>query len=490
MSINIRMIVNILGIVCFIIGGTMLIGLVCAFIFAEPLMARVFAALMIVLVLVGLLILRLSRRPIARQTIKIREGILAVALCWIFAAILGGLPYLLSGTHHTFIDAFFESTSCLTTTGATLFENLGDLPKSLLFWRQFSNWLGGLGIIIFAVSIIPMLGYGAANLATAETTGQSIEKVRARMSDTAKSILLFFLGLTAICVILLRIGGVNTYDSFVIAFGCLGNGGFANYSAGGLLQGSLFVDIVIVVFCVAASLSFVSYQLLLKRRVKEFFKEFEIRAFLIMLLIFVGIVFVILLASGVYNSPAEALRNGLFQVVAFVTTSGYASSDFAVWPQAAHWLMIIAMMIGGCSGSTSGGIKVVRAAVALSLVRRNIYKRLHPNAVVAVKLGDKVVPADRVSSIATFVVIYVVIVFGSGFILAFENLDLETTLGTVIAMLSNTGLVMGPGVGSTGSFVIFSQFSRIYMALLMIAGRLEIFTIVLLFSPTFWRPYR
>jgi trk system potassium uptake protein TrkH len=490
MNINARMIVNILGIVCVIIGGTMLIGLVCALIFSEPLMARVFAALLVVFVAVGFLVYRLSRKPMARQTLKIREGILAVALCWIFACVLGGIPYLLSGMHHTFIDAFFESTSCLTTTGSTLFENLADVPKSLLFWRQFTNWLGGLGIIIFAISIIPMLGFGAANLASAETTGQSIEKIRSRMSDTAKSIMIFFFGMTAACIILLKIGGVGTYDSFIIAFGCLGNGGFANYSAGGVLGGNLFIDIIVVIFCVAASLSFVSYQLLFKRRIKEFFREFEIRAFLVMLLVIVGIVFVILLASGVYDSPAEALRYGVFQVVGFVTTSGYASSNFAVWPQAAHWLLMIAMIVGGCSGSTSGGIKVVRAAVALSLIRRNIYKRLHPNAVVAVKLGDKVVPADRVSSIATFVILYVVIVFGSCFVLAFENLDAETTLGTVIAMLSNTGLVMGPGMGAIESFAVFSQFSRIYMAFLMIAGRLEIFTVVLLFSPAFWRPYR
>jgi trk system potassium uptake protein TrkH len=490
MNINARMIVNILGIVCVIVGGTMLIGLICALVFSEPFMVRVFSVLLIVLLAAGFLAYRLSRKPMTRQTIKIREGILAVALCWIFACVLGGLPYLLSGTHHTVIDAFFESTSCLTTTGVTLIENLGDLPKSLLFWRQFTNWLGGLGIIIFAISIIPMLGYGAANLASAETTGQSIEKIRARMSDTAKSILLFFFALTAVCILLLKLGGVNTYDSFIIAFGCLGNGGFANYNAGGMLGGNLFINVVIVIFCVAASLSFVSYQLLLKRRVKEFFREFEIRAFLILLLIFVGVVFLLLLAAGVYDSPAEALRYGVFQVVGFVTTSGYASSDFDAWPQAAHWLMMIAMVIGGCSGSTSGGIKVVRAAVAISLVRRNIYKRLHPNAVVAVKLGDKPVPADRVSSIATFVVLYVVIVFVSCFVLAFENLDAETTLGTVIAMLSNTGLVIGPGVGANESLVIYSQFSRIYMAFLMLAGRLEVFTLVLLFSPAFWRPNR
>ena len=490
-SLNIRLIVGILSSISVILGGTMLVGFICSLIYSEPDMGRIFLTLTVVFVAAGGFIIRFSRRRQRQhmQTIKIREGILSVTLCWVFTAALCSLPYLLAGSHHSFIDAFFESTACITTTGSTLITDLATLPKSLLFWRQLTNWLGGLGIIIFAITIIPMLGFGATNLANAEMM-QTVEKLQARMSDTARYIFLFFLALTGAEVILLLIGGTGAYDAFVLSFACMGTGGFANYSAGALLEGNLYVEAIVAIFCVIAVLSFVSYRVLLKGRIRDFFKEIEIRMYLLMIAVVCVLVFIILLASGTYASAGEAARNGIFQAIAFATTAGYTGADFDIWPQATHWLLIAVMIVGGCSGSTSGGIKVVRVAVALSLIRRNIYKRLHPNAVVAVKIGDRVIPTDRVSSIATFVILYFLIALLSCFILSFENLDAETTLGTVIAMLSNTGLVIGPGHGINDSFVVFSQFSRLYMSILMIAGRLELLTIVFLFSPAFWRSYR
>ncbi|MDR3363600.1 MAG: hypothetical protein LBS91_01425 [Clostridiales Family XIII bacterium] len=489
-SLNIRLVFLILSMVSVILGGTMLIGLAVSLVYREPGMTRIFLTLLIVFVAAGLAGMRLSRHNLKAQAIKIREGILAVTLCWVFAAALGALPYLLAGSHHSFIDAFFESTACITTTGSTLIENLADLPKSLLFWRQFTNWIGGLGIIIFAITIIPMLGFGAANLASAETTGQTVERIRSRMSDMARGISILFVVLTGAEIMLLLAGGTGLYDAFVLSFGSLGNGGFANYHADLLSEDSMYIEAVIAIFCIVASMSFVSYQLLLKRRVGDFFKETEIRMFLGMAAVFAVLIFFILAVSKTYDSAAEAARHGVFQTLSFITTAGYKSADFDAWPRVTHWLLLIVMVVGGCSGSTSGGVKVVRAAVALSLIRRNIYKRLHPNAVVAVKLGDKAVPADRVSSIATFMILYVLVTLFSCVVLSLENLDAETTLGTVVAMLSNTGLVIGPGLGYGDAFTVFSQFSRVYMSLLMIAGRLELFTIVLLFSPAFWRPYR
>ena len=489
-SLNIRLILGIIGYISIILGGTMLVGFACSLVYGEQDMGRIFLVLTLVFVAAGLSVFRFSRSRQRAQSIRIREGILSVTLCWVFAAALCALPYLLAGSHHSFIDAFFESTSCITTTGSTLIEDLAELPKSLLFWRQLTNWLGGLGIIIFAITVIPMLGFGSANLLSAEMKPLSIEKIQSRMSDNARYIFLFFLALTGLQVVLLAIGGTGAYDAFVLSFACMGTGGFANYHAGALLEGNIYVEAIISVFCVIAVLSFVSYRILLKGRIRDFFKEIEIRLFLIMLAAVCAIVSIILLASGTYGTAGEAVRNGVFQAIAFVSTAGYTGADFDIWPQATHWILIAVMVVGGCSGSTSGGIKVGRAAIALSLIRRSIYKRLHPNAVVAVKIGDRAVPADRVSSIATFVILYALVALLSCFVLSFENLDAETTLGTVIAMLSNTGLVLGPGLGYGDSFIVFSQFSRLYISILMIAGRLELLTIVLLFSPAFWRPYR
>ncbi|MCL2111550.1 MAG: hypothetical protein FWH32_04775 [Clostridiales bacterium] len=489
-NLDIRFVLTILGLVSGIIGGTMLVGLVCSLIFGELDMGWIFLWLFVVFAAVGFFVVRFSRRGLRTKTVKIREGLLAVTLCWVFAAVFCAFPYLLSGSHHTFIDAFFEATACITTTSSTLVENLAELPRSLLFWRQLTIWLGGVGIIIFAITIIPMLGYGAANLANAETTVQTVEKIRSRMTDTARTIFLLFLGLTLVEMALLALGGMGIFDAIVLSFSSVGTGGFANYRAGAVLGNSLYVDTIVAVFCIIASMSFVSYRHLLKRRPREFFREVEIRAYLIMLAAVCGLVFIILLAFGTYGTAGEAARYGIMQSISFATTAGYPGTNVDLWPQATQWLLIGVMIVGGCSGSTTGGLKVARMLVAISLIRRNIYKRLHPNAVVAVKIGDNAVPSDRVSSIATLMIVYAFIVALSAFVLSFDTTDAGTTLGTVIAMLSNTGLVIGPGLGVGEAFTMFSQFSRVYMSLLMVAGRLELLTLVLLFSPAFWRPYR
>ena len=488
-SLNLRLILMILSFACIIIGGTMLVGLLCSLVYQENSMTNIFWPLTLLYIAGGFLLLRFSRRKLKAQTIKVREGILAVTLCWVFSCVLGALPYLLAGSHHTFIDAFFESTACVTTTGSTLVANLAILPKSLLFYRQFTNWLGGLGIIIFAITIIPMLGFGSANLANAEMMGQTVDNMRTRVKDTGRNIFVIFLAMTVLEMLLLMADRVSLYDAFVIAFSSVANGGFSTYQMGSE-GGSLYVDVINCVFCILGAISFVSYQLLLKRRVRDFFKEAEIRWFLIFLGVICALVFIILLASGVYGSVADTARYGIMQTVSYVATSGYSGVNVDIWPQSAHWLLIIGMIVGGCSGSTSSGIKIVRAAVVVSLIKRNFYKRLHPNAVVAVKLGDRPVPADRVSSIATYVILFAIVVLVSCFALSFENLDGETTLGTVIAMISNTGLILGPGIKIGAAFTNFSQFSLLYMSILMIAGRLELFTVALLFSPAFWRPYR
>ena len=487
---NIRLILAILGFVSVVLGGTMLIGFVVSLAYNEHEMTSIFLPLMVILILAGVWVFRFSRKGIKVETVKIREGIIAVTACWFFAAALGTLPYLLAGSHLSFIDAFFESTACLTTTGATLVDNLAELPKSLLFWRQVTTWFGGVGIVILTITIMPLLGFGSANLANAEMSIQTLDKIKTRVTDTARVIVAFFLVLTGAQILLLIVGGIGVYDAFVISFSSMGNGGFANFHGNDFLQGSLYVEVIIGIFCVIASISFVSYQLLLKRRVRDFFKEPEIRTYLLIIAVACSLVFFILLSAGTYNTTGETLRFGVLQTISFTTTAGYSVANTGVWPQATHWILLAVMIVGGCSGSTSGGIRVIRLKAAFAIIRRNIYKKLHPNAVVAVRIGGKVIPEERASGISTFFLLYILIVLISCFVLSFENLDTETTLGSVISMLSNNGLVIGQGLGYGESFTVFSQFSRLYMSVLMITGRLEIFTIVLLLSPAFWRANR
>ena len=487
LGINGYFVTMILGLTGMIFGASTLIGLVCSLILRESQMTSIFLLLSLIYIIAGFFVMRLSRSRINAVNIKIREGVLAVTLVWVFAAVLGAVPYLMAGSHDSFIGAFFESTACITTTGSTLVDNLMELPKSLLFWRQITTWFGGLGIIIFAVTIIPMLGFGASSLVSNEMPSQSIDKIRSSVSSNVKRIFLIFMVFTGIEILLLAGRGMSLYNAILLSFSSVGTGGFVNYNVGGMLDGSIYVDVVVGIFCILASLSFVSYQLLLKRRTADFFRETEIRLFFIVAGVICAAVLIILFSYNTYETAQDTFRFGVIQTISFITTAGYSGADVDIWPQAANWILIAAMIIGGCSGSTSSGIKVVRFAVIIQIIRRNIYKRLHPNAVVAVKLGDRTVPEERVSSITTFVTLYAMIVLISCFALSFENLDTGTTLGTVMAMMSNTGLVIGPSIGFCDTLAGFSQFSYLYMSLLMLAGRLELFTIVLLLSPAFWR---
>jgi trk system potassium uptake protein TrkH len=485
-NLNNKLILNIVGIACVIMGGTMLVGLFAAFVAGEQKMIYVFGRLFFILFLAGGATYTFTKSE--KQIIKIRDGMLAVALVWVVCCVLGALPYMMSGTLTSFIDAFFESSSSLTTTGATILTNINELPKSLIFWRLFTNWLGGIGILIFAISILPMLGMGASNLANAETSGQSIEKIRSRMSDSAKSVYLLYVALTVLAIILLKtIGRLSFYDSVICAFGSIGNGGFTNHDNGLLAFDSLSVEIIIMVFCLLGSLSFVTYQLLLKRRVKEFLKDREFRLYMKIIAVFTVLVLVILFLNGTYETIGETIRYGVFQVISFATTAGYSGTDYNAWPAATHWLLLMIMVVGGCSGSTSGGIKVIRLAVILSLIRRNIYRKVHPNAVVAVRVGNKPVSGDKVSSILTFILVYIMVAAFAGVVLSLDNLDMETTLSTVLSMLSNNGLALG-AIGFSDSYQIFSHFSRFVLTALMLAGRLELFSVVMLFTPAFWRP--
>jgi len=437
---------------------------------------------------IGVLLYRFTRG--ASRTLKTREGILTVALCWIFAALFGTLPYLLAGVHTSFIDAFFESTSTLTTTGASLLDLNSALSHSFLFWRQFTTWLGGMGILVFAISILPMFGYGAASLASAETVGQNVEKISARVTDAAKSVYLIYIVFTVLQIVLLLLGGLGLFDSFILAFSCLANGGFSGLDIAALTKGSggLYIQILIIIFCVLASLNFANYRKLFSGRAREFFKDAETRTFLL----FLGIVSAAVVAVIFVSNPAvpfgETVVNGIFQSSSFVTTAGYKGWNYAAWQGAAHWILIIAMLVGGCSGSTSGGIKIVRVLIAVSVIKRNFYKKIHPNAVVVVKVGDNAVSGDRVWGIATFFLVYAGVALISCVVLSVDGLDPGATLSTVIAGLSNTGLIIGQGAAR--AIATLSPFSRLLFSFLMLVGRLEIFTIFLLFTPAFWRPYR
>lgn len=485
MSFNYMVILKTAAMVALLVGFTMIFPVIVAFSYGEIIVAKGFLFTLIPSIIIGILLLLFIKPKESHLTI--RDGYLIVTVCWVLAACIGAIPYLISGTVTNFIDAFFESTSGFTTTGISVLHDVTTLPKGLLFWRSFSHWLGGIGILVFAISILPALGIGGQMIAKAETPSPTIEKISTRMSDSAKRLYLMYGILTIIAIVLLKLCGLNLFESLVHAFSCMGTGGLSTYTSGVAYYDSIFVETIVTTFSLLASINFVLYSHVLRGHWKDFFADAELRAFFSIL---IGVLLLItfnLWISGTYDTFLSSLKHSFFQTSAFMSTAGYYTANYSLWPTFSQSLLFILLLIGGCSASTCGSIKVIRVLVLFKLIIRGIAKRLHPSAVVPVKLSGKTVSAERISGITTFILVYIGLFILSGVVVTFDNYDFVTSFSAAAAALSNTGMGMGM-VGPTGSFEIFSPFVRVWLSIAMLAGRLELFTILLLFVPSFWNP--
>ncbi|MDR3225390.1 MAG: hypothetical protein LBT52_03725 [Clostridiales Family XIII bacterium] len=484
MNFDFSLIRKLSGVICLVIGAAMAPCVFIALGYREYAEVKIFAFLLLVLGISGLALFLPAR--MSTHQIKMREGFFIVALCWILMSALASLPYLIGGHLPNFIDAFFEAVSNITTTGANVIPDLAALPASMLFWRALLNWIGGLGILLFAISVLPALGIGTANLANAETAGSNIEKYRLRISENAKIVYLIYVGLSSIEFILLLVSGLSAFDAVVNTFSSISNCGISNYPDGIGHFRNISVEVIIAVFCIIGAMNFSTLQLLPRRRIREFFRDPEIRIYLGMIGGVFAIVTIALWVSGLYGGFADTVHRSFLQVFSFASTAGYSVTDYNGWPSFCKVLLFFVAFVGGCSASTSGGIKISRLAVVAKLIRRNIYKRLHPNAVVAVKVGGNTIPEEKVANISIFVIVYLMIFIAGTILLSIEGQDFETTAGSVIAALSNTGLGFG-GTGFGHDFDVFSHAGRFLLTMLMLIGRLEIFAIVMLFTPTFWK---
>lgn len=487
MNLNMRLIIRIIGYVTVIIGVAMLPCLVVSIIYKEPVMIKAFLVSCIPLIVVGGLIVTTVKHK--RNILRMREGVLIVAVSWIWASFLGTLPYMISGTLTDFIHAFFESVSGFTTTGSSVMTDLPEVYKGLLFWRSLTTWIGAMGILVFAITILPTLGIGAQNIAKAETTGPTLDKVTTKISDSAKILYLMYIGLSTLEVILFLIGGLSPYDAIIHTFGSMGTGGLSNYEFGIVEFESAYVELIISAFSIFAAINFVAYNHILHGRFREFFREPEIRAFFIIMGGAAILVSLYLYVSQTYDSILTSFRHGAFQVVSFMSTSGYVTADYEMWPLFCKGIIFMLMFIGGCSASTSGSIKVIRIVVLFKLIRRNMYKVMHPRSVVAVKMGGKTINADVVSNITVFILLFVLVFMSGSVLLSLDNVTMETAINASISSLSNTGVALGD-VGFGMTFDIFSNWGLFILSMLMLIGRLELFTILILFIPSFWRPDR
>ncbi len=427
----------------------------------------------------------LSLIKVKNQRIKAHEGLSIVALGWLLASLFGALPFYLSGYIPFYVDALFETISGFTTTGATILLDIESLPRSLLFWRSFTHWIGGMGILVFTVALLPTLGIGGLKIFRAESPGPVTDKIMPKIKDTAKILYLTYITISLAEILLLKLGGMSLYESAVHTFGTLGTGGFSNRGASIGAYDSSYIHVVISIFMILSGTNFALYFALYKRKWREMVRDAEWRFFL-------GIIAVATLAITINlvsingQSLWMALRDGLFQVSSIITTTGYATVDFDLWPTFSKMVLFMLMFVGGSAGSTGGSIKVIRILIMLKLIKREVLKIFHPRAMIPVKVGGKSVPNEVIASITSFIALYLLLFIVSTLAISLEEISLVGAASAVAATLGN----VGPGfeaVGPTQAYAAFSVPSKLLFSLLMLMGRLELFTIVALLVPKNWR---
>ncbi len=416
------------------------------------------------------------------DVIYAREGFAIVALGWLLTALLGALPFFLSGEIPSFIDAFFESVSGLTTTGASILTDVESLSHGILFWRSFTHWIGGMGVLIFIMAIIPNLADRSIHIVRAEMPGPVVGKLVPRVKDTAKILYIIYIAMTLVQIAFLLFGGMSLFESIVHAFATAGTGGFG-IKADSIAGYSPYLQWVITVFMLIFGVNFNLYYLILVRRARSALRSGELWCYIgIVAVSTVVILFNILPQFG---SAGEALRHSAFQVASIITTTGYSTADFNLWPGLSKGILFLLLFIGGCAGSTAGGLKMSRAIMLLKMVGREFRRMLHPRSVSTVRFEGKSVDTSTLSSVSTYFVIYMICIFAVFLLISPEPFGFETNFSAAVTCFNN----VGPGfamVGPTGSFAAYSGFSKLVLSMAMLLGRLEIFPLILALSPHSW----
>jgi trk system potassium uptake protein TrkH len=429
------------------------------------------------------LALRRLKRP--DSDIRHREGFAVVALSWALATLCGSLPFLISGAIPSFTDAIFETVSGFTTTGASILSDIEALPHGVLFWRSFTHWIGGMGIIVLTIAILPFLGVGGMELYRAEGVRTAGDRLTPRITDTAKILWGVYVVLTAVMVVLLLFGGMTLFDALCHAFGAIATGGYSTRNVSMAAFPSPFIQYVTVLFMVLGAMNFSLHYRARRGNLRVYLRDYECRFYLGVLAI------ATLVACGYTFAQREfgverTFRDSLFQVASIGTTTGYATADYELWPNGPQYILLVLMLFGGCAGSTAGGIKQMRVYIVLRFVIREITRMLHPNAVVPVRAGKEAIPREIVANILGSFILYM-FTFGVGVLLiSLFGYDLPTSLGGVAATMGG----VGPGLGLVGPLDNYGHFpplAKWIFSLLMLLGRLEIYTLMILAYPSFWR---
>lgn len=471
------------GLILLITGIFQLFPLLIAVIDHEPRNILAYIESLCLILLVGSALLLFSRG--GNRMFSAQEGFAATGLSWIFMSAFGALPFFLSGQIPSYVDAFFEMVSGFTTTGASILTDVEALSRCNLFWRSFSHWLGGMGVLVFLLAVVPGArknGGTGIYLMRAESPGPSVDKLTPHLRQTAMILYGIYILLTALCIVCLLLGGMPVFDSFCIAFGTAGTGGFAikNSSMGGY---SCFLQTVVTVFMFLFGVNFSLYYMLLLRKFKAVFKNEELRLYFG---IAAGsIVLIAINISRMYNTVYESVHHAAFQVVSIMTTTGYGTVDFEQWPAFSKAILLSLMFIGASAGSTGGGLKVSRVLLLMKSIRRTIRKALHPRRVQPVYMDGRAVSEEVCDNVNAYLAIYCVILVLSFAVISVDGFSIGTNFSAVASCFNN----IGPGfelVGATQNFSIYSDLSKIILSLDMLLGRLEIFPLLLLLSPDTW----
>jgi trk system potassium uptake protein TrkH len=478
-----RYILNVVGVLTLFLGLTMLFPVIVSLYYRDPSLSPLLLSMGLT-VAAGIL-LSVFFRGTGTESISKREGMAIVAIGWTVIGLFGAFPFYLGIYGCTFVDAFFESVSGFTTTGASILTNIEGVSKSLLFWRSFIQWLGGMGIIVLSVAILPFLKVGGMQLYMAEVPSPVPDKLKPRVRDTAMVLWKVYALISLLQVIFLMAGGMTLYDALNHTFTTMPTGGFSTRNASIAAYNSVYFDTIFIIFMILAGINFSLHYQILRGNSLAFWRDSECRFFLGAVLV-LSLVVSFDVYGKVYTGIGEALRYGSFQVVSIVTTTGYATADYELWPAMSQLILLLCMFIGASAGSTGGGMKCLRIMLCFKYCYKELFTSIHPHAVTHVKIGGKPVPEDVMRSVLGFLALYVGLFALCAVVLAGMGVDLVSSIGAVAATIGN----VGPGFGMVGPVKNYAQIPYLGKWLLvwcMLLGRLEIYTLIILLVPEFWR---
>lgn len=427
----------------------------------------------------------LKRKRPKRFDLYMREGFASVALGWTFMSVFGAFPFVFTREIPNFIDALFEAVSGFTTTGASILSDVEALSHASLFWRSFSHWVGGMGVFVFIMAILPLMGGSNINLMRAESTGPSVGKLLPKVKDTAKILYKLYIGITILAILVFLLCGMNLFNALSTAFGTIGTGGFGIYNDS-IAGFSPLQQNMITLFMILSGINYTVYFCLLRRQFKDAFSIEEVRFYLLIILASAGVITWNI--HKLYPTISESIRHAFFQVSSIITTTGYSTTDYDTWPQLSKTILVLLMFIGACSGSTGGGIKISRLLILIKSIHKELSLMVHPRMVKKIKMSGHSVAHETLRSTNVFISVYFIILFASVLLIGIDEFDFTTNFTAVAATLNN----IGPGlemVGPAQNFSIYSSFSKCILIFDMLAGRLELFPMLILLLPSCWKKY-